>query len=382
MNRLVLFSFYDKDGIADEYVYYLLRELQTIANEIVVIINGDITSNDRERLKEYSNQIIQRRNEGYDAGAYKDAIFNHIGVQQVKRYDELVFCNDTFYGPLIPFKAIWSSFEERELDFWGLHFWQTGYLNYMSSFFIVFRKDILSDDRFYDYWTENIDEKCKDIREVYGFFELGLFYKLCELGYQYDVYADKGAYHIMKSPDYAIRDYNVPLIKKKVFDPEYYHSENVYKALSYISKIQMFDINLIGKNALRKYEWKFDEKILEYAEDLYSREYKTVPSMRKAKGILEMKLFCEKWNNEKIYIYGAGNMSAKIYAVLSKDIKQFGGFIVSLMDSQQTMFGFPVVEYDHLLLNDKCIIVGMNPKNSDEVREKIKETDRVMYIWE
>ena len=34
MNRLVLFSFYDKDDIADEYVYHLLKELKTIADNM------------------------------------------------------------------------------------------------------------------------------------------------------------------------------------------------------------------------------------------------------------------------------------------------------------------------------------------------------------
>lgn len=381
MNRLVLFSFYDEDGIADEYVYYLLGELQTIASELVVIINGKITLNDRERFREYSSRIIQRENEGFDAGAYKDIIFNHIGIEQVKKYDELVLCNDTFYGPFVPFKTIWSSFEEKEIDFWGLHFWRAGYLNYMNSFFIVYRKEILLDNKFYEYWDKNIDEKCKDIREVYGTFEVGLFYNLCHLGYRYDSYTDKNACHILKSPDYAIENYNVPIIKKKIFDSEFYHSENVYKVLAYVSKMQIYDCDLIYKNALRKYGWEKDERYLSKGDTLVSDEYSTFPLERAVKHVDDMLAFCHMWDKETIYIYGAGRVAAKIYAVLQNDIKHFGGFIVSAMYDQQTLFGFPIVASEHLLLDDKCIIVGLNPQNSDEVRKKIIETDRVMFLW-
>lgn len=381
MNRLVLFSFYDKEGIADEYVYYLLKELQTIASKIVVIINGNINPLDREKLEAYSTQVLQRENEGYDAGAYKDALINYIGIEKVKEYDEVILCNDTFYGPFVPFKKVWSSFAEKDIDFWGLHLWQTGYLAYISSFFLVFRKKILLDDRFYKYWIENIDEKSRDIREVYGTFEFGLFCELCELGYRYDIYSDRVDCHIMKSPDYAIENYNVPVIKKKIFAPEYYHLENVYKALSYISKLKMYDIDYICENALRKYAWKIDKTKLYEAEKLNSYEYKSIPKRQKAGDIGALKAFCKKWHNNTIYIYGAGAVAAKIYILLKKEIKNFGGFIVSKLGDKQRLFGFSITEYDDISLGDKCIIVGVNPENSDAIRERIIETDKVIYIW-
>lgn len=381
MDRLVLFSFYDKDGIVDESVYYLLMELQPIASELVVIINGKICLKDKERLEKYSFQIIQRENEGFDAGAYKDAIFNHIGIEKIKEFDELVLCNDTFWGPLVPFKKIWSSFDGKNIDFWGLHFWQAGYLNYVNSFFIVYKKRILLDNRFYEYWINNIDEKCKDIREVYGTFETGLFYELCEMGYQYDVYADKKACHILSSPDYAIEKYNVPIIKKKIFDPEFYHKENVYKTLAYVSKMQIYDSELIYRSALRKYGWEKDEKYLLECDDLVSNEYNTFPSDRKVKNLEDLVSFCDIWHNETIYIYGAGRVAAKIYFLLKKHIKKFGGFIVSKPVKERLLFGFPITGKENHNLEKECIIVGLNAKYSDEVRRILPETEKILYVW-
>lgn len=381
MNRLVLFSFYDPEGIADEYVFYLLKELRCVASELVVIVNGNINDSDKGRMYQISDEVIQRKNEGYDAGAYKDAIFNYIGVERLKNYDELVLCNDTFFGPLLPFEIIWNKFENKDVDFWGLHFWQAGYFECVSSFFIVYRKCILSDERFYKYWIENIDEKCANIREVYGAFELGLFFKLCELGYRYDVYADKDACHIMKSPDWAVIKYKVPFIKKKVFAPEYYSWENVYKVLSYISTTRIFDISLISKNVYRKYGWKLEWNTLEQAGNMYSKEYMTYPSNRSVKDIIALRQMCDAWGEKKVYIYGAGDVAAKIYFLLRKNIGNFGGFVVSKQDNQRFLFEYPVVEYKKGDLNGDCVIVGLNPQNSDEVRGILPETENIVYIW-
>lgn len=380
MNRLVLFSFYDKEGIADEYVYYLLQELKTIATKLVVVINGDINSEDKFRMSEIADFLIQRQNKGYDSGAYKEVLFRYFGIDSIKQYDELVLCNDTFYGPLVPMKNIFSHFEEKRADFWGLHLWQSGYLNWISSFFLVFRKDILADERFYDYWEKNIDYDAEGINEVYATFETGLFYELCEMGYTYEVYAKEGTYHIMKSPDYAIEKYNTPFLKKKVFASEFYSKENVCKSLVEIGRLSNYDIELIIKSVRRKYNLDVCQKGdvgIQTTEEFY-----TVLPDYKASTLRELKDFCSARQEETIYLYGAGVVASKIYFLLRKHIKIFGGFVVSKESEQQKLFGFPVCEYKDEYHKDKAMIVALGAAFSDEVKKRLGTPKNVVYVWE
>lgn len=384
MNRLALFSIFDEEGIVDEYVYYLLQELQSVANKVVVIINGNITSSSWERLQEYSVQVIQRENVGFDAGAYKDILFNHIGIDNVKKYDELILCNDTFYGPFVHLKEIWKSFDAKNIDFWGLHFLQLGYSYCVSSFFLVFRKKILLDDRFYEYWNKNIDITCKDIKLVYATFESGLFYELCDMGYRYDTYADKGdyhmMYHIMLCPDYMIKKYNAPFIKKKAFSDRFFHSENINKALLYVTAEKDYEIDLIYKSVSRKYGCIVNNYMVN-KKDCFFEEHKIINADYVAKDLFSLKTFCNTWYKETIYIFGAGSVASKIYFILRKNIKNFGGFIVSKIDNEKVLFGQPVIGMNSISLENKCIIIGLNPENTDEVRSKIPETNKIFYIW-
>jgi rhamnosyltransferase len=42
MKRLGIFCFFEKDGIVDQYVEYLICDLKKNLEKLVVVINGDI----------------------------------------------------------------------------------------------------------------------------------------------------------------------------------------------------------------------------------------------------------------------------------------------------------------------------------------------------
>lgn len=45
--RLVIYFFYDKDGIADNYVDYFLNGLKGVTDKFVIVANGKITPESR-----------------------------------------------------------------------------------------------------------------------------------------------------------------------------------------------------------------------------------------------------------------------------------------------------------------------------------------------
>ena len=99
MKRLGIFVFYDKAGIVDGYVTYLLSQMKSVLCRLIVVSNVQLNQKEKSKLLDYADEYFERENKGFDAGAYKDTLCNFIGWNEVKKYDELLLFNDTFYAP-------------------------------------------------------------------------------------------------------------------------------------------------------------------------------------------------------------------------------------------------------------------------------------------
>ena len=152
MKRLLIFSFYDKDGIVDQYILFLLRGLKQVVNELIVVINGMLKDEEEKKIVTLTNHILKRKNVGYDAGAYADVILNFLGKEELKKWDELVLCNDTFYGPFVPFEYIFNKMNLGKVDFWGLNYVENNITNHIQSYFLVFKKRIIESGLLFDYF--------------------------------------------------------------------------------------------------------------------------------------------------------------------------------------------------------------------------------------
>lgn len=62
--RLAIFFFYDNDGIVDRYVDVLLNGLTEVIDDFVVVVNGILSPDGRERFKAYTQHILVRDNVG------------------------------------------------------------------------------------------------------------------------------------------------------------------------------------------------------------------------------------------------------------------------------------------------------------------------------
>ena len=121
MRRLGVFIIYDPQGIVDDYVLYLLGEMRTTCTELITVCNGKLTEEGKSRLLCHSDYVFCRENHGMDAGALKDFFTNLTSREYWSSFDELVWFNDTCYGPLHPMKEVFAEMEQREsCDFWGI----------------------------------------------------------------------------------------------------------------------------------------------------------------------------------------------------------------------------------------------------------------------
>jgi rhamnosyltransferase len=136
--RLGIFSFYNKWGIVGDYVEYLLTDLTR--DRTIIVVNGNLNEPGKNRFERFSNEIIIRENRGFDGGAYADVICNYLSEEVIREYDELVLCNDTFYGPFVHFDEMFKSMEAKKFDFWGINeeMYGAGIIGeHICSFFLV-----------------------------------------------------------------------------------------------------------------------------------------------------------------------------------------------------------------------------------------------------
>ena len=60
VKRLIAYFIYDKQGIVDDYIIYMLRALKEHSSEIAVVVNGKLTSESREKLNQVTPVVMVR----------------------------------------------------------------------------------------------------------------------------------------------------------------------------------------------------------------------------------------------------------------------------------------------------------------------------------
>ena len=378
IKRLCVFSFYDRDGIVDSYVEYLLDSLAENVSDLFIVVNGSIIVESEKKLKKYTSNIIIRANKGFDAGAYFDLLVTIIGKEQLKKWDEVILCNDTFYGPFFPFKDILSDMNAKENDFWGLSYVENNITNHIQSYFLVFRKKIIQNGDLFEYFNTYVDAETQIISDVYAFFEVGILDYLTRCGYQFGVFTDVHNYNIYSSADICIERYGLPILKRKAFEPGGLEREGQLNILKYLVSKTDYNVNYILENIQRLYgiDIVLDDIIrIEYDE--VKKGKKNIVSAIGSQGIIN---FLKK--HEVIYIYGIGTFAKRIWFLYYRYMKYFNGFIIS--DNQKMTYkywlGFPI-EYYNNIESGAAIIVAMNIENSKKIKQNLKVEDQALFIW-
>ncbi|MFD2056928.1 rhamnan synthesis F family protein [Mesorhizobium calcicola] len=268
MRRVAVFSLYNERGIADDYVIFLLGKLREFVERIVVVSNGNLSKLSEIAIRNSCDQLLVRKNEGFDVWGYKTGI-EAIGFDDLSGYDELILLNDTCYGPLFPFSEMFSEMERRDCDFWGsaAHqqmtpnpFTGTGHLpRHLTANFIAVRKDMLKSHAFKKYW-ENLPE-IKTYVDAIVLHESRFTKHFTDLGYTAEAYVDPDQYG-SRYPAFINVDETItnrfPLLKRRPFfhDPAFLNAEGIDlpRALRVLKETSDYDLNLIWRNVLRSSE--------------------------------------------------------------------------------------------------------------------------------
>ncbi|MCL2792116.1 MAG: rhamnan synthesis F family protein [Spirochaetaceae bacterium] len=278
MNRVAIFVFYDKDGIVDRYVIYLLQEILKVVNRLVIVCNGKLSVEGREAFSMLTPDILERKNEGFDAWAFKTGL-EYLGWGDLAQYDELILLNDTVYGPLYPFKIMFDEMAKKNLDFWGITkhgecadpygVTQSGILpEHIQSYFFAINRKMFLYPEFKSYWSNLPNLYTR--KETICFFELRFTKYFSDLGFTWDVYINTDAEFkeftdvslLERMPYELIKNYRAPVIKRRNFSEKYSTSfrytvgDSTKKVFDYIKGYTEYDADLIWENILRTMDFK------------------------------------------------------------------------------------------------------------------------------
>lgn len=164
MNRGLVYFHFDPHHQVRDYVVAALSSLRPHANHILLVSNSPISEVDRARLATCCDEILQRPNEGLDAGAYRAGL-DHLGWERLADFDELILTNHTYYAPLRPWEEVLTRAAGwGDISFWGMtehatmrphpFLAQRELPRHLQSHWIAVRRRLLTDPAFREYWEQ------------------------------------------------------------------------------------------------------------------------------------------------------------------------------------------------------------------------------------
>lgn len=279
VKRAGVFVFYDRDGIVDDYVQYMLRDLLNCVEKLIIVCNGKLTIEGRRKLEKYADVVYVRENIGLDAAAYRDGMLKCLGWDEIDACDEIVLLNDTFFGPFRPFQEIFSEMATRDIDFWGLteHYEAPGlcglgdngqYPPHLQSYFLAIRHSMAASKEFHEYWESMPVYHSFD--QVVGNHEVMFTKHFRDCGFAGEAYVDLSDLreegeavninYYAFAPAQLLKERGFCAIKRKNFvlaqSELMVHSggEELREALDYVQHHTDYDVGMIWSNLLRLYD--------------------------------------------------------------------------------------------------------------------------------
>lgn len=228
--RLGIYCFYDKYGHAASFIKTFLDDLMDNLDDLVVVVNGQLSDQARQLFSEYTKTIIVRENKGLDVAAYKQAILT-LGWEKLESYDEVICLNDTVMGPVYPFREMFACMDCKDVDFWGI----TAYAGetvdkeqiptHLQAYWHAYGRSLVSSPAFHEYWETM--PLWKDYAEVTRKHEMTFTKHFTDLGFTWASYIDwrkyqgYSSYPLLYMPMQIVRDDRCPIFKRRSFFVDY-----------------------------------------------------------------------------------------------------------------------------------------------------------------
>lgn len=369
--RLGVFVFYDAKGHVGDYIEYLLQDVKTQLEYLIVACNGILSEDGKKTFAKFADQIIMRPNIGFDAGAYREIIRKIYDEGIIENYDELLLFNDTFFGPFYPFEDIFSDMEKKNVDFWGISYHQSEYVpRHIQSYFINFGSEIIRSRYLYDFFMGlHIDED--NVLSIIAHMEFVLTEYLEQAGFSWATYVEKNVgVRLYYYPHEFLTDGRLPILKVKTFGLSAEIDPEIVKSIEYLREHKLYDINLIEKQIWHK----FQRKLSGYQGKGSAESFLPVPTTD-LEGIKEFSKF-----HSGVYIYGAGFYGSIIMRHIGRE--NVRGYIVSDDHYRNERYeGVKVYKVSQIDDRAAGIVVALKAEYTKEVKTVLADFCNVLYLW-
>lgn len=276
MKRLCVFAHWDRDNIVDDYVIYYLKALKEVCSTIIFV--SDTDGADVSKLDGIADYCLVKKHGEYDFGSYKRGFF--FALENNIEFDELLFANDSCYGPLFSLKPIFDKMAKKKCDWWGLTRNRYGVCRgekyesspvapHIQSYFLLFKLNVFTSPIFIDFMQSITKEDFKN--NIIIKYEIGLSKLLDANSFKSSVYINSFKYkpnYLLTRWDILIRKYKFPLLKTSIVKNGFAITGEVRTWRSLLAKYTDYPIELINKN-------------FERMQDLYPNIYETYNPYRK-----------------------------------------------------------------------------------------------------
>jgi lipopolysaccharide biosynthesis protein len=142
---------FDKQGRFHDFLMYHLYQLHACGFELVIVSNAPfIDPDDLERLKAISALVVERKNVGYDFGAWKDGIAL---IPDLHALDRLLLVNDSVYGPIHHVSSMLDRMGPEDGDMWGAtDSWDRSF--HLQSYFLLLHSAAIRSKAFARFWAD------------------------------------------------------------------------------------------------------------------------------------------------------------------------------------------------------------------------------------
>jgi len=228
--RITFYVHYDDKNVISNQDMKMIKHFAEFSNEYVFITNSKLSYEEKAKIEPYVSQIIERENEGYDFGAWRDAFIQY-GFKNLKEFDQLILLNNSVFGPVFDMDRIFFKMENDSVDFWGItlfpelsdgsYLHKKNILEHIQSYFQVFEKQVFNSKEFEIFWLGIKDTST--LIEVIAKYESEFTSLLSKAGFTYSVFIPETRYlskylqdfSIPYSTPYSLIILGSPFIKKK-----------------------------------------------------------------------------------------------------------------------------------------------------------------------
>lgn len=273
--RLSLFVHHDASGLISEADMYYLTQLKAISEDLVFISNSDLGAAQLGRLEALARKVVIRKNIGFDFGAWRDAL-NAVSWEKITTdYDEVIFANNSCFGPVFPISNMFAAMQKSGANFWAVTDFPDSPQSpraeavalkdhhipaHLQSYFMVFDRKVVASSEFRAFWSTVVD--VTDILDVIALYETQLTGILQRAGFKSGCYINEAG--IIQGRNTHIPEFNTaysdpismialgsPFIKKKI---SIYSSPHIAEVRELVKEFGHYESDLLAFPGLKNSE--------------------------------------------------------------------------------------------------------------------------------